>query len=241
MSKHRAAIIVAAALMALFSRSIPAQSKAEKDAAVLKYKGKFLVVKKDGIEAGPFVGGGGFMDPIVGGAGNIIYETGVIHEIPGEVLVRKGDVLTITNVHLVNVRKARNGAKQGGYLDLVIDTLSPHAVTRGVGAFAHQIMELGRAYVVIYAGPSGVDFSAADGLAAQWFTLLAATNPADAAQLGNTASGVFVNQVKSGMSFAEVESALGLPLTRVDLGEKVLYKYKDMTVEFRDGRVADVR
>jgi len=25
------------------------------------------------------------------------------------------------------------------------------------------------------------------------------------------------------------------------LGEKVLYKYKDMTVEFRDGKVTDVR
>jgi len=102
-------------------------------------------------------------------------------------------------------------------------------------------MELGRAYVAIYAGPSGVDFTAADALFAQWFTLLDGTNPADAAQLGNTASGVFVNQVKAGMSFAEVESALGVPLTRVDLGEKVLYKYKDMTVEFHDGKVTDVR
>jgi hypothetical protein len=43
------------------------------------------------------------------------------------------------------------------------------------------------------------------------------------------------------MSFAEVEDALGLPVTRVDLGEKVLYKYKDTTVEFHDGKVVDVR
>jgi hypothetical protein len=44
------------------------------------------------------------------------------------------------------------------------------------------------------------------------------------------------------MSFAEVEAALGLPETRVDLGEKVLYKYKNMTtVEFHDGKVTDVR
>jgi hypothetical protein len=28
--------------------------------------------------------------------------------------------------------------------------------------------------------------------------------------------------------------------TRVDLGEKVLYKYKNMTVEFHNGKVADV-
>jgi hypothetical protein len=43
------------------------------------------------------------------------------------------------------------------------------------------------------------------------------------------------------MSFAEVETALGVPQTRVDLGEKVLYKYKDMTVEFHEGKVTDVR
>lgn len=45
----------------------------------------------------------------------------------------------------------------------------------------------------------------------------------------------------AGMSFAEVESALGVPQTRVDLGDKVLYKYKDMTIEFHDGKVTDVR
>lgn len=52
---------------------------------------------------------------------------------------------------------------------------------------------------------------------------------------------VQVKQVKLGMSFAEVEEALGLPATRVDLGAKVLYKYKDMTVEFHDAKVTDVR
>jgi hypothetical protein len=37
------------------------------------------------------------------------------------------------------------------------------------------------------------------------------------------------------------EQALGVPLTRVDLGEKVLYKYKDLTIEFHNGKVTDVR
>jgi hypothetical protein len=59
--------------------------------------------------------------------------------------------------------------------------------------------------------------------------------------LGNTSSGVFVKQVKAGMSFAEAEKALGVPLTRVELEEKVLYKYEDMTVEFHDGKVTDIR
>ena len=48
-------------------------------------------------------------------------------------------------------------------------------------------------------------------------------------------------QLKSGMTFAEIESVLGPPETRADLGSKVLYKYKDMTVEFHDGKVTDVR
>ena len=206
----------------------------------MKYQGKLLIAKKDGIAVGPFVKGM-LWDPTTGGAVNVVNDAGVIQEIPGTALVRKGEVLKITAVRLINVRKASHGFEKGGYLDLTIENLSPHAVTRGIGAFAHESMELGRAYMAIHAGPSGVDFAAADTLAAQWFTLLDGTNPADAAQLGNTAAGIFVNQVKSGMSFAEVESALGVPQTRVDLGEKVLYKYKDMTVEFHDGKVTDVR
>jgi len=48
-------------------------------------------------------------------------------------------------------------------------------------------------------------------------------------------------ELKLGMTPAEVEAVLGQPATRVDLGPKVLYKYKDMTVEFHDGKVTDVR
>ncbi len=33
---------------------------------------------------------------------------------------------------------------------------------------------------------------------------------------------------------------MGRPTTRVDLGEKVLYKYKDMTAAFKDGNFTDV-
>lgn len=232
--------IAAAAFMVVLVHPIQAQSKTEKDAAVLKYQGKFLIAKKDGIVVGPFVKGTWY-GPGYGGAGNVVNDGGVIQAIPGTALVRKGEGLKITAVRLINVRKASHGFKKGGYLHLTVENLSPHAVTRGIGAFAHQSMELGGAYIAIHAGPSGVGFAAADALAAQWFTLLDGTNPADAAQLGNTAAGIFVNQVKLGMSFAEVESALGVPQTRVDLGEKVLYKYKDMTVEFHDGKVTDVR
>lgn len=47
-------------------------------------------------------------------------------------------------------------------------------------------------------------------------------------------------EIKLGMTIADVENILGPPVTKVDLGEKVLYKYKDMTVEFHDGKVVDV-
>lgn len=48
-------------------------------------------------------------------------------------------------------------------------------------------------------------------------------------------------EVKLGMTPEEVESALGPPQTKADLGEKVLYKYDGMTVEFKAGKVLDVK
>jgi hypothetical protein len=226
--------------MVVLAHPAQAQSKAEKDAAVLKYKGKFLIAKKDGVSMGLLSEGLVCSDPALHGPANIVNDVADIQLINpfhcDTEPIHKGEVLKITAVRLLDVRKARRGVEKGVYLSLGVENVSPHAVTRGVGAFAHQSMERGRADIIY-----SVDFTAADALAAQWFTLLDGNNPADAAQLGNTASGIFVNQVKAGMSFAEVESALGVPLTRVDLGEKVLYKYKDMTVEFHGGKVTDVR
>src|SRR5260370_183653 len=49
-----------------------------------------------------------------------------------------------------------------------------------------------------------------------------------------------VQEIKAGMPCEEVEAALGPPLSRVQLAEKVLYKYKDMTVTFQEGKVIDV-
>jgi len=126
-----------------------------------------------------------------------------------------------------------------GYFILQVENVSPHSITRGIGAFAHQSLEIGRAGVGFHEGNSGKDMDAAAALATHWFQ--PSNTAADAAKLGNTASGVFVNQVKAGMSYSEVEAALGFPQTRVELGEKILYKYKDMTVEFHEGKVTDVR
>lgn len=65
----------------------------------------------------------------------------------------------------------------------------------------------------------------------------AASRTVDREQRQGVAS---VKHVNLGMTPTEVESVLGMPETKVDLTEKVLYKYKNMTVQFRDGKVSDV-
>jgi hypothetical protein len=43
-----------------------------------------------------------------------------------------------------------------------------------------------------------------------------------------------------GQSINEVTAILGPPVTIVDLGRKKIYKYKDLKVSFKDGKVSDV-
>jgi hypothetical protein len=40
--------------------------------------------------------------------------------------------------------------------------------------------------------------------------------------------------VKLGLTASEVEAAMGPPVSGVDSGDRVLYKYRDMTIEFRN-------
>lgn len=47
--------------------------------------------------------------------------------------------------------------------------------------------------------------------------------------------------IQRGMTYSQVETVLGPPSTRANLGEKTLYKYPDLTIEFHDGKVTDVR
>jgi len=46
--------------------------------------------------------------------------------------------------------------------------------------------------------------------------------------------------VTLGQSIEQVTASLGAPITIVNLGAKQIYKYKDMKITFRDGKVADV-
>jgi hypothetical protein len=215
--------------------------KDAKDALVLKYKNKIVVVAKEGLttclrreklEQ--------MRDGMPEGAGQMINRDGNAANFrsincQAEPL-HKGEVLKISRAQFVR-----------GYLFLELTTVAPHTATRGIGAFQHDELERGIVGVLIMpdkvdakepGNGSKDDLKKVDALVAQWLSL----NPADLPkQLGNTASVAFVHEVKTGMSFEEVESGLGLPQTRVDLGEKILYKYKDMTVEFHDGKVVDVR
>ena len=139
-------------------------------------------------------------------------------------------------LHKGEVLRSIKAAVQGEWLLIWVESLSPHAITRGVGAFEHESHEIPKATLMF---PMDGGYEQAKALIDQWLRTF--DTQEGAAKFGNTAIGAFVKEVKLGMTPAEVESVLGLPETKVDLGEKVLYKYKNMTVEFHDGKVTDVR
>jgi hypothetical protein len=132
--------------------------------------------------------------------------------------------------------------KHEGRYCLLLQTALPISVTRGIGAFAHPSEELGAMSIRIrLSDPTNVDLI---GTALrQWLTqadsLVAAVGLS--AQLEHSEAQAAVKQIKVGMTFQDVEGAMGLPDTRVDLGHKVLYKYPSMTVVFEDGKVSDVQ
>ncbi len=73
--------------------------------------------------------------------------------------------------------------------------------------------------------------------------MLDPTNPVSQSPSGQVAEGQtgIPKEVRLGMTPIEVQRVLGVPHTKADLGTKVLFKYKDLTVEFHEGKVADVR
>jgi hypothetical protein len=129
-----------------------------------------------------------------------------------------------------------------GALELKVQSVSPHAVTRGIAANEHESPEVGKAEIH-FKLPVKKDYDGLGAIIDRWLKAFDTLDEAAAfaKRMGNTASGAFVKEVKLGMTPAEVEAVMGLPASKADLGEKVLYKYKDMTVEFHDGKVTDVR
>jgi hypothetical protein len=135
------------------------------------------------------------------------------------VAIHKGDVLRIEDARVL----------KGHVLLDVATTLQ--SVTRGVGAYEHQSIEIGEV-TLAFSSKGNPDL-----LISKWVRI-SDTPPS---KLGNTGRRSRSRKYSSVMSVPEVEEALGVPVTRVDLGAKILYKYKDMTVEFQDGKVSDVR
>jgi hypothetical protein len=206
-----------------------------------RYKEKYLVVLREGLAVGmcadlPETPVGNALDVrITGESVEFHPQTGATAALTrcGEIIpepLHKGEIVFAKFTWFRRLR--------GGYFTITVQNLAPHQVKRGKGASRHEHLNSGRADL-IFETSDPKDYDAVASLVEKW--LKPFNTRADAAQFGNTASGVYVREVKLGMSFAQVEAALGLPQTRVDLGEKVLYKYKDMTVEFHNGKVTDVK
>jgi hypothetical protein len=198
------------------------------------YKNKYLVVMRDGLDlaiCSREPGHRAYLRVRVTESGVDASKHGFLDNLPDDVCNARPEP-----VHKGEVLKSSHTAIRGKWLLIWVESLSRHSVTRGVGAFEHESHEYPAAILIF---PLGDGFDQAKALTDQW--LKPFDTQEEAAKFGNTASGAFVKEVKLGMTPAEVEAALGLPETKVDLGEKVLYKYKNMTVEFRDGKVADVR
>ena len=67
-----------------------------------------------------------------------------------------------------------------------------------------------------------------------------AQQEAPAALGGAPAPAAAPTTISLGQSIDDVTAALGQPLTKINLGSKQIYKYKDMKITFKDGKVSDV-
>jgi hypothetical protein len=198
------------------------------------YKGKFLVVMRDGLAlaiCSQRSGSRAYLRVRVTETGVDTSKQGFFGSLADEECGA-----TPEPIHNGEVLKSSHAAVREKWLLIWVVSLSPHSITRGIGAFEHESHECPAA-ILMFSTEGGYDQASA--LTGQWIKTF--DTQEEAAKFGNTASGAFVKEVKLGMTAAEVEAALGLPETKVDLGEKILYKYKNMTVEFRDGKVVDVK
>jgi hypothetical protein len=128
------------------------------------------------------------------------------------------------------------------YVRLVFQTVNPHSVTRGVGAFQHQASETLYSIVRFSFPPamlSSTDPAPIRAEIEKWFKSFIDYDSAVA--FGNTASGQFVPEIKIGMTLEEVEKILGPPETKFTFPDRTVYRYKDFTVEFKNNLVTDIK
>jgi hypothetical protein len=118
-------------------------------------------------------------------------------------------------------------------------------VNTGAGSAAIHLLSLlqADAFPEVKTGFRGPDRSACPAVSAPPAVAPEAVAAGAAAPLAESSApaATGTKEIKLGMTTDQVERALGPPVTKADLGEKVLYKYKDMTIEFHGGKVTDVR
>lgn len=218
-------------------------SASDKDALKNRYDKKFLVVLREGLAVGlcssPTRMPLGIEPPtlpvkVSGDAASYREETGFrtmgsgCASIAPEP-VSKGEILLVKRVW-----------SHGDHFNIVVVS-QPREVERTAGA-AYELKrkrtEVGFADLAFQSS----NLKDADGVIAlidRWVKPF--DDVADARIFAKTILEPATKDIKLGMSVADVEKAFGAPVTRVDLGEKLIYRYKDMVVEFHDGKVSDVR
>jgi hypothetical protein len=118
-------------------------------------------------------------------------------------------------------------------------------INTGAGSAARYVLyqlQAG-AFPEMKIGFRGIDQSSCPEVSTPTTVTTEAPTPGAAAALAESSvlPATETKEIKLGMTTDQVEKILGTPGTKVDLGEKILYKYRDMTVEFHDGKVTDVR
>lgn len=146
--------------------------------------------------------------------------------LPSPVHLLPSDLLTVTEVGFMDKR-----------FYLQVKQTSAVRYACGMGNDSHEVFARGQA-AFFFNVSNPKDVSAFDRLVQAWLRPATQDELAKAVQSEKLTS---TRRIGLGMTMGEVEEVLGPPETRADLGDKVLYKYKDMTVEFRKGKVADVR
>jgi hypothetical protein len=124
---------------------------------------------------------------------------------------------------------------------MIVYSVNPHSITAGTGAFQHQNTEVVAADVHFMFPQSvlkGNDIAPIKSEIEKFFKCFPDYDSAIA--FGNTASGVFVPEIKIGMTLAEVEKTLGPPDMKFSFPDKILYKYKDFTIEFKNNIVTNI-